>query len=218
MGMTASVREAGDGVPDREGVAESGDALFVGPGEMRARYRAFDWAATPLGPAADWPAALRTAVRLMLAAPVPTSLWCGPSYTLLYNDAYQRILGAKHPRALGRSGAVVWEELWPGLEPRFAQIRAGGEAIFADEALLTMRRLEGGRAEDAWFTYAMTPLTDEAGVCLAVYNVAVEVTERVRAHEALEGANALLQEQGLELELANQQLQDNAVELETRTE
>jgi hypothetical protein len=131
---------------------EGTDPLFAGPGEMRALGRALDWTATPLGPVEGWPAALRTAVRLMLDAPVATSLWVGPEYTLLYNDAYARLLGANHPDALGRPGAAVWAEVWPAFEPRFAAIRAGGPADYADEAFIPASRLPGGAAEDAWFT------------------------------------------------------------------
>src|SRR5690348_1555231 len=32
------------------------EALFSGPGEMRARCRTFEWGATPLGPVSTWPA------------------------------------------------------------------------------------------------------------------------------------------------------------------
>src|SRR6185369_2923346 len=55
-----------------------------------------------------------------------------------------------------------------------------------------MERLEGGRAEDAWFTYALSALTDDAGTCLAVYNVAVEVTEKIHAREAVAGERSRL--------------------------
>jgi PAS domain S-box-containing protein len=175
------------------------EALFAGPGEMRALHRATDWSATPLGAVARWPAALRTAVRLMLDAPVATSLWCGPAYTLLYNDAYRPILGVKHPTALARSGAEVWAELWPTLEEQFEGVRAGGPPVFAAEALLTMERLEGGRAEDTWFTYALSALTDETrdgrpGEVLAVYNVAIESTARVRADRSVAVAQARLEQ------------------------
>jgi PAS domain S-box-containing protein len=198
--------------------AVDADPLFAGPGEMRARCRATDWAATPLGPSAEWPPALRTAVRLMLAAPVATSLWCGPSYTLIYNDTYQRILGVKHPGALGRSGAHVWDELWPALEPQFAAVRTRGETVYEDESLLRMERLEDGGVDDAWFTYALSPLADEDGACLAVYNVAVEITEKIRTREANDAMAAQLQDQQVELELSNQQLQDTAAELELQAE
>ncbi|HEX8431847.1 MAG TPA: PAS domain-containing protein, partial [Longimicrobium sp.] len=193
------------------------DSLFAGPGEMAARFRATEWSDTPLGPVAGWPAALRTAVRLMLASRVPTSLWCGPTYTLLYNDGYAPILGTKHPGALGRSGAEVWNELWPILERQFAGVRDGGPAVFLEEALLAMERGDGG-SEDAWFTYSLSALNDEDGSCLAVYNVAVEITDKVRAREALAAASAQLQDQQMELELANEQLQENAAELEAQTE
>ena len=39
---------------------------FAGGGEMGARMRSFDWAATPLGPVAAWPQGLRTSVSTCL--------------------------------------------------------------------------------------------------------------------------------------------------------
>ncbi len=172
---------AAEGAPSPGHVQSPLATVFPGESEMAARSRAFHWAATPLGPPDGWPAALRSAVRQMLATPVATSLWCGPSYTLLYNDAYRRILGMKHPDALARSGAAVWDELWPALEPQFAQVRAGGPPVYEDESLLHMERLAGGAGEDAWFTYALSALTDDDGTGLAVHNVAVETTARVLA-------------------------------------
>ena len=189
--MTVKVGTTDGGMRERASSAAA-ESLFAGPGEMRARGRAFAWAATPLGPVDGWPPALRAAVRLMLAAPVATSLWCGPEYTLLYNDAYRHILGVKHPLALGRSGDAAWDELWPGLEPQFAQVRSGGPSVYADEARLRMQRLDGGCVEDAWFTYSLSALTDDAGACLAVYNVAVDITERVRARDTVVSERARL--------------------------
>ncbi|HYR12369.1 MAG TPA: PAS domain-containing protein, partial [Longimicrobium sp.] len=197
-GMTGREQEGATGyapphaVPAGQGSPGKADPLFDGPGEMRALCRAVDWAATPLGPSAAWPAALRTAVRLMLATPIATCLWCGPTYTLVYNDTYRRILGAKHPAALGRPGNEVWDELWPALETQFAAVRAGGDAVYLDEALLTMERLEDRRGEDAWFTYSLSALTDEDGACLAVYNLGVEITEKVRARQAVAQATERL--------------------------
>src|SRR5690348_16248084 len=103
----------------------SSGGLFDGPGEMRARARAFDWAATPLGPVRHWSPTLRTVVRLCLDSPFPVNLWCGPERVLIYNDAYRRVLGVKHPQALGRPGFDVWAEIRADIEPMFAQIDAG---------------------------------------------------------------------------------------------
>jgi PAS domain S-box-containing protein len=201
-----------------ETMGDTDTYVFAGDSEMARRCRELDWAATPLGPVASWPAALRTAVRLMLASPVATSLWVGESYTLIYNDRYRLILAAKHPEALGRSGAAVWAELWPALEPQFDGVRRGGPSVYEDEALLRMERLDGGQGEDAWFTYALSALTDETGECLAVYNVAVETTERVRARALAESERRRLVEVQQELETTNELLQDQAAEMEAQAE
>src|SRR5690242_21570500 len=113
--MTTSAR--GESLINSYDPADS--ALFDGPGEVRALCRSFDWSSTPLGPTDSWPDALRTAVRLMLSVPIPTCLWCGPQYILVYNDAYTEILREKRGKALGRSGAEVWDELWPSVGEQF---------------------------------------------------------------------------------------------------
>ena len=47
-----------------------------GAGEMAARIRAHDWAATPLGPIEGWPRSLKTVVDLLLAQAFPmAALW-----------------------------------------------------------------------------------------------------------------------------------------------
>ena len=75
---------------------------FEGGGEVGALMRELDWAKTSLGPPRTWPQSLRTIVRMVLTSRYAMWLGWGPDLTLLYNDAYARILGAKHPSALGR--------------------------------------------------------------------------------------------------------------------
>ena len=184
--MTAVTgREVPTGGPD------AADA-FAGPGEMRALCRAHDWAATPLGPPERWASALRAAVRLVLASPSGMSLWCGPDYTLLYNDAYRRVLGAKHPTALGRSGAAVWAEIWPDIAPLFDQVRAGGPAVSAENVPFMVQRLDAGGLEEGWFDYALSAVQDEHGAVVAVLSVASDTTARVRAERALAAGQARL--------------------------
>src|SRR4051794_38296616 len=89
-------------------------------GELGARMRAFDWASTPLGPATGWPRSLQTAVRIMLTCRQPMFVWWGDSLINLYNDAYCKVLGGKHPGALGRPAEDVWREIWPQIAPRVA--------------------------------------------------------------------------------------------------
>jgi signal transduction histidine kinase len=101
----------------------------------------------------------------------------GPELTFLYNDAYARILGAKHPAALGRPTREVWQEIWPEVEPRIEQVMSTGKATF-DEALpLFMER--HGYLEETYFTFSYSPLPDDAGRITGNFCVVTEDTERV---------------------------------------
>jgi PAS domain S-box-containing protein len=169
--------------------------LFAGPGEMDALCRSFDWASTPLGPVEEWPIALAVTVRSCLDAAFPIAVWCGPDLTLIYNDGYRELLGAKHPRALGRPYSEVWAEIWDEVEPLFERIRAGGPPVFAEDApFLTRRGATTGdnsaNAPNAWFTFSLSPVHDENGEIIAYLNIATETTRRVVAEREREGARA----------------------------
>jgi hypothetical protein len=64
---------------------------------------AHDWAATPLGPRAGWPGALRTLVEVLLGSSQPMFVAWGEARTIIYNDAYTDILADKHPAAMGQT-------------------------------------------------------------------------------------------------------------------
>lgn len=78
---------------------------------MAEAIRGFDWAPTPLGPRASWPAGLRVAAALCLNSTVPTLLCWGPGLITLYNDACIPLLAGQHPRALGASAAHLFPQL-----------------------------------------------------------------------------------------------------------
>ncbi len=160
--------------------------FFAGPGEVRALARALDWGATPLGWPDTWSPALRITTRAMLDAPHPVCLWSGPELALVYNDAYRRILAAKHPASLGQPGSAVWAEIWEALAAQFAQVWQGGPPVYGEDARFVMARLEGGGTEAAWFSYSLSALRDEDGTVVAVLNISPETTGRVRAEQALE--------------------------------
>ncbi|MGJ7579848.1 ATP-binding protein [Variovorax sp. RHLX14] len=131
-------------------------------------------------------------VRSIFDSPFPICLWSGPSFALIYNDAYRRILAAKHPAALGQPGSVVWAEIWEQLEPQFAGVRAGGDPVHFEDAPFVMARLEGGGTETAWFTYSLSALRDEDGSVAAVLNITPETTDRVLLGRRLKKEQAAL--------------------------
>ncbi|MFW6330533.1 MAG: ATP-binding protein [Gemmatimonadota bacterium] len=173
---------------------------FDGEGEVRALGRPLDWAATPLGPVDAWSGTLRGAVRTALDSSFPISLWCGPDLVLIYNDAYTAVLGAKHPTSLGRPGTEVWAEIWDDIEPFFEQIRAGGPPVYKEDAPFVVRRAGVGAGQEAlgsppgtpnaWFTFSLSPVRDEAGEIVAFLNIVSETTGRIVAERAREAARS----------------------------
>ncbi|MBV8682900.1 MAG: sensor histidine kinase [Caulobacteraceae bacterium] len=156
-------------------------SLPQGAGEMAARIRNHDWAATPVGPIEAWPEAIKTAVDLMLDSTFPVSLHCGPDYVQIYNDAYVPLIGDRHPIALGGRTLETFRELHEVLKPLFERVRAG-EAVHQEAQLF--RYAKSGPVEDTWFTMSHQPVRD-GGRVIAILSVGVEVTRQVRAEERL---------------------------------
>jgi PAS domain S-box-containing protein len=165
-------------------------AFLAGKGEMCGRVRAHDWSETPLGPVEGWPQSLRSLVGLILQARQPMFLAWGPALTLLYNDDYAQILGAKHPRALGEAFAVAWADIWPQFGPLVDRVM-GGEAISFDDLPIPMRR--NGYPEDTWFSFSYTPVRDESGAIAGLFCACTETTDKVRGEQALRANEALLE-------------------------
>lgn len=143
---------------------------------MAARMREFDWASSPLGEPAGWPASLTTAVRICLTSRFPMIVWWGPDLRFLYNDAYLPLLGSKHP-ALDKPGADVWTEIWHIIGPMLDSVMTTGEATWSEDLLLPMNR--HGYWEETYWTYSYSPVHDDAGAVRAVFTAVTDTTERV---------------------------------------
>lgn len=160
---------------------ETVSALFAGSGELPTLCRALDWSTTPLGSFESWPQALRSAIRICLdAATIPMAIWAGRDLTVIYNDAYAAILGPhKHPWALGRAAREVWPDLWDRYGPDLRQVMEFGESVQHQDERFVLR--SAGQAEDAFLSYAFTPIRDEHGRVIAALNLIHETTERVHS-------------------------------------
>ena len=150
---------------------------------MGALMRAFDWAATPIGPPEGWPQSLRVTVRLMLSSRHPMLVWWGDELIQFYNDAYRATMGPeRHPSALGQRGRACWEEIWPIIGPQIEQVMSGGGATWHEDQLVPVTR--HGRLEQVWWTYGYSPIDEEGGVG-GVLVVCNDVTQGHLAHERL---------------------------------
>src|SRR4051812_49516192 len=157
--------------------------FLTGGGEMGAAIRALDWARTPIGPLASWPPELRTAVDICLSSRFPILIWWGPDLVKIYNDDYARILGAKHPAALGRPGREVWPEIGDIIGPMLDGVLERSEATWSDDQLLLLARR--GYEEECYFTFSYSPIHAARGGVGGVFCAVHETTERVLGERRL---------------------------------
>lgn len=147
------------------------------PGNMAQAIAAHDWENSSLGPASTWPAALRSAIGIMLTSRYAMWLGWGPDLTFLYNDAYAPTLGIKHPAALGRPAQDVWAEIWPDIKPRIDQVMGQGQATWDAGLRLLLER--AGFPEETYHTFSYSPLIDDSGDIAGLFCVVTEETDRI---------------------------------------
>src|SRR3954454_3454393 len=143
--------------------------------------RSTAWEHTALGPAHRWDPLVRATVDLGLASPGAMAVAYGGELTMVYNDAYADLLGARHPEALGRRAADVFAELWPepGVGPALERVYRTGQPYLEAETQLP------GETETMFFTQGMSAVRDGDGTIVGVLTVAAETTQVTRRLQTL---------------------------------
>ena len=166
---------------------DASDLSFLsGGGEMGERMRAFDWSTSPVGPSAQWPQSLKTAVSICIGSRYPIVLWWGrPAYTMFYNDGYIPVLGVtKHPGWLGRSGRDCWKEIWSTVGPMLEGVFETGVATWSEDLLLVMER--NLPREEVYFTFSYSPIHGDGGSIDGIFCACYETTGRVIGERRLQ--------------------------------
>ncbi len=170
-------------------------AFLATAGPLGALIAATDWTATPIGPPASWPVAIRVVLATMLDSPQPMFLCWGPALSFFFNAAYAPFLGARRDRAMGRPFAEVWPDVWHDVEPIVAKALAGRGSRFEDMPL-TMTR--NGFEEQTWWSFTYMPLRDEHGAVVGMLCTTIDTTEKVllgrRAQREREQQKQMLQQ------------------------
>ncbi|KZV98649.1 hypothetical protein EXIGLDRAFT_763323 [Exidia glandulosa HHB12029] len=86
---------------------------------------AYPWHTTSLGPLDDWLPEFKSCVLGILDMPDSVCVWVGEGPIAVYNDSYPKLLGNKHPHALGKPFREVHSEIWRDLEGDVKQALAG---------------------------------------------------------------------------------------------
>jgi hypothetical protein len=84
----------------------------VGPDSSFVRFfMNYEWNTTSLGSLDTWSEALKSAARLLLADPRPSSMLVGPDHVLIWNEAYIPIIGSnRHPSRWAEPFDIVYPE------------------------------------------------------------------------------------------------------------
>jgi PAS domain S-box-containing protein len=173
----------------KDGVAQQARTLVTGNSEMANLIRAYNWAATPLGPIEDWSETLLATVNLMLHSPFPTILSWGPEMVFLYNDAGIPTLMGKHPTALGGLYHEVFHEAWDLVSADLEACFLRGETPVRDNMFIPI--LLNGVVEDHYWNYSLIPVY-ENGQIAGVYDAYRNTTDQVVGARKLRESEARL--------------------------
>ncbi|MGB3295162.1 MAG: PAS domain S-box protein [Phormidesmis sp.] len=168
--------------------------IFAGGGEMGALIRSCDWSQTPLGPTSEWPSSLTTAVSICLNARFPMVIWWGEDFRLLYNEAFQPILGDRHPQALGQPAAAIFSESWHVIGPQLFELVETKAANRMEDLLIPVFR--AGYLEESYYTYSYSPLLVEKGTVGGVFTVIIETTKQILSDRRLATLTSLSTQSG----------------------
>lgn len=163
--------------------AISSFAKSLGDSPSALAILAHDWSASPVGPVESWPGHLRLAASLLTRSPTPMALLWGETGALIYNDGYARVLGNKHPQALGRNVTDVWPEAADFNLGVLRSVQDGQSLSYRDISFLLTR---DGIDRRSWFDLDYSPLFDVDGAVAGTLAVVTEKTELVLATQALE--------------------------------
>lgn len=150
---------------------------FLLPDDLfAASIRERNWAETPLGDMATWPAVVKSTLATWMDSPQPMCFAWGSDLRFFFNSAYAPFLGGRVDRAMGQPFAEVWADIWADIEPIVSRALAGTGSRF-EEMPLTMTR--NGYQEQTWWTFTYQPLRDETGATVGMLCTTSDATAEV---------------------------------------
>jgi signal transduction histidine kinase len=199
--------------------------------EVAGRAAEAERARLALALEAERASVLEAAFRI---APSFLAIYHGPRHVFaLANEAYYGLIGYGRD-ILGKPLLEALPEVrGQGFDVLLDRVLATGEPFVATEIPVRLQRTPGGPTEDRVVALTYLPLVAADDTRTGVVAHGTDVTEYVEARRELERllerndaarraelevANEQLRDQARELELSNQQLQEQAVELEAQSE
>jgi len=166
---------------------------------MAGRIRAFDWSVTDLGALEHWTTSLRSTVQFMLASPVPLVMLWGTAGYMIYNDAYARFAGGRHPYLLGCPVELGWPEVADFNREIMRTCLGGGTLSFRNKQLELLRN---GVPETVWLDLYYSPVADDDQAPAGVMAIVVETTAHVISEQRRQDAEQAYRAENERVQLA----------------
>ncbi|CAM1502273.1 Fc.00g042570.m01.CDS01 [Cosmosporella sp. VM-42] len=117
-----------------------------------------DWESTSLGPMENWPSQLQSIFNQVISDSRAIAIFWGHDFITIYNEAFSKYCGTKHPRLLGQTAA----ESWPYLQERLSEIMASPLKKYSkteDESRFFVEQADGS-SEETYAKWSMTPIIE----------------------------------------------------------
>ncbi|GAB1311705.1 Peroxide stress-activated histidine kinase mak1 [Madurella fahalii] len=139
-----------------------------------------DWEATPLGSMRTWSPRLEETVQQILVDSRPIAVYWGPSYTTIYNEAFSKLCGAKHPAMLGMPVQEAWSEAGQRLKDTMGSISPNQMGSVEDEWRFFVENepeVDGGSPwlEETYLKWSIIPIV-ENNECVGFMHPVAETT------------------------------------------
>ncbi len=164
-----------------------------GGGTVGSLMRNWPWSNTPFGHPDSWSPPLRSSISLCLNSPMPACVFWGPQLYVLYNDAWSRIPGARHPGTLGQPAEEVLVGAWSEISAMLHRAMHKGESGQVDDFPVPITH--EGLVQECYFTHTSSPICSEDGASIGIFVGLIETTPRVlseRRARVLQGLSSAL--------------------------
>ncbi|KAF2446047.1 hypothetical protein P171DRAFT_410014 [Karstenula rhodostoma CBS 690.94] len=176
------------------------------PSDHTDFFRNLDWSATPLGPCATWPHALRLYTQILFSDTRPAAIYWGPQRIAIYNGSAAPLLGDLHPRLMGKGFKETMPTPWSFYGPLFHTLE-NGQQVFAQNTMeIPLQR--DGFLEETWWNGGLFSLKDDEGSHGGIYLSWTEVTKTVLQNRRTALAKGLGQSPSATVESAWQHVHD----------
>ncbi|KAL8413790.1 hypothetical protein RB594_005145 [Gaeumannomyces avenae] len=119
-----------------------------------------DWASTPLGGMSAWPPRLHQTFSQILVDSRPIAISWGPDHTTIYNEAFSRLCGCRHPQVLGKPTHEIWPDKREWLRNSMRESALKQRAVADDEDLGCFIENADGTLRETYLKWSIIPITE----------------------------------------------------------